>query len=602
MSTPDPTVRSAHELPAVLDDAVRLTAEGVGLREAVQVRGELRALSTARAGRLVVLGERGRVAVEVIAALLGMPRLATTLRELPRAHTTYRFSAGPRLIVTTHAGERQVALRPDGSTADEPASILDGLTGRVLHVDVGVPAPVLSWFAVSHPPDLHRPGTSGDPLLTLTPDAVLAYVTTSSVPLSAAEVELLRMANARVRRSAVLLTGVDSCAGWREVAAVDDALLRRPDPDAGATAAIIAVGERDGVSDVDELRGWLQSAQRDRTSLTDGIGLVRNVADTVLASPGDRRPRAGRGPSTEPEDLAAAVRAAETDVAQVVRASASWLPRLAFEFTRLRSELGERSSQALVQLEQRYDQAIQSDVGGVIESLPVALLDELRGIERRTDDELVPQLEAVAEQFLGGRFREFLPGGARSSIAPPDVGVRLLDVSEMHVDRRAELFAGMGNFGSGRQSLSLVSTVATAASVPVALIGSVIGLGFWKLGRQSRQDSQSRLQASRWLKVQVAEAGRVVRYRIDQELNQAQLALNLAVRDFYDRTGAEARAAVEAARTRAVAAEAAQHEQMEREASRRARAQDLLDRVGALASAQTRGPSTRVGVAERSRS
>lgn len=583
MPTPDVAARAATPLSTVLDDAVRFAAEGVGLRDAVRLGAELRALSTARAGRLVVLGEDGPTAARLIAALLGLPGLAATVRRLPRAHTTYRFGAQPRLVVTTRSGRQEVALGPDDSAVEDPAALMRAVDGRVLHVDVAVPAPVLRWFAVSHPPDVHRPGGSSDPLLTLTPDAVLAYVTSASVPLSAAEVEFLRRATAGGRRrSAVLLADVDGSAHRRDVAAVDAALLRGLDADAGLV--IIAVGERDGAADVDEFRGWLQEAQRDRVRVADGVRLVRNVAAAVLAAEVDARPRptGGSTSGTDPAAAATDLRLAEAAVAEVVRGSGTWLPRLGFEFTRLRSELSERTSQALVRLEQRYEQAIQSDVGNVTEELPTALLEDLRRIERAADDELVAQLEAVAQQFLGGRSPEFLPGGARASIAPPDVRVRLLDVSEMHVDRRAELFAGMGNFGSGRQSLSLVSTVATAASVPVALIGGAIGLGFWRLGRQSRLDSQGRVQASRWLKVQVAEAGRVVRYRIDQELNQAQLALNLAVRDFYERTGAEARAAVETARGRVTAAEAAHHEQAEREASRRARAQDLLDRVDAL--------------------
>jgi hypothetical protein len=276
------------------------------------------------------------------------------------------------------------------------------------------------------------------------------------------------------------------------------------------------------------------------------------------------------------------LRLVEAQTASTARGASTWLPRLGYELTRVRSELGEGTAQALVRLEQRLDQWIQNDVTGAVDGLPSLLLQELRSVQRTADEELVRRLDVVADQFLAGRAHELLPGGVRAVVAPPDIAVALVDVSQAHIDARTELFAGLGNFGSGRQSLSLVSTVATAASVPVALVGGVIGLGFWRMGRRSRQDTQARMQASRWLKAQVAEAGRVVRYRIDQQLNQAQLGLNLAVRDLYDRAGVEGRQAVEVARQRVVDARSAERERVDRAASRRSRAEELLERGGRL--------------------
>jgi hypothetical protein len=352
---------------------------------------------------------------------------------------------------------------------------------------------------------------------------------------------------------------------------------------------MVVLDAADRAPSVDVLRGRLLGATGGNPE-TERLDLVVNVGAAVL--------RRGSADAAEraPDDQAVAVRAAEADAAQVLRGQATWLPRLGFELTRARSELTEQASQSLVQLEQRCDQSIQNDVAGATRDLPRRLLDELRSVQQASDVQLMSRLDAVADQFMAGRLHEFLPGGIERAIAPPDAEVRLLDVSQAHVDRRTELFAGLGNFGSGRQSLSLVGTVATAASVPVALVGGVIGLGFWRVGRQSRQDGQARVHASRWLKVQVAEAGRVVRYRIDHELNQAQLVLNLAVRDYYERAGADARQAADAARQHVAELETSERERAERVASRASRAQQLLTRsrtvrVGLAAAGRDENPS-----------
>jgi hypothetical protein len=344
----------------------------------------------------------------------------------------------------------------------------------------------------------------------------------------------------------------------------------------------IVVGEQ-GAAGLDELRGWLRSGEGTGAPIIESLDLARNVAVATLTS------GTGERTSSVGEEAAANLQSAEVGAAQLAHGGTTWLPRLAFEFTRVRSELGERTSQVLAQLEQRHEQWIQSDIAGAIHDLPAVLLEGLRSVSRVSDDELVSRLDAVADQFLGGRSHQFLPGGMKSHLAPPDVDVRLVDVSRMHVDPRTELFAGLGNFGSGRQSLGLVSSLATALSAPMALAGGVIGLGFWRVGRKSRQDGQARLHASRWLKIQIAEAGRVIRYRIDQGLNQGQLVLNLAVRDYYDRAGADARQSVDAARRRVAEAEAIQQQQAQAMTARTARAERLLERSETLHDVAARG-------------
>jgi hypothetical protein len=207
---------------------------------------------------------------------------------------------------------------------------------------------------------------------------------------------------------------------------------------------------------------------------------------------------------------------------------------------------------------------------------------DLRGLQEATDRELLDRLEAISHEFLGGRIDEFLTDRVGRGSESTQGDVQLVGVSEAYRDGRAELFASLGNFGSGRQSLSLVGSVASAAAVPAALVGGVIGLGFWRLGRQSRQDSLARVQASRWLKVQLAEAGRRLRYRIDQWVNEAQLVMNLAVRDYYDRVVAESRQSVETHRRVAAEADALRQREAQQAQGLADRAQLLIDRCAVI--------------------
>lgn len=529
-------------LPAVLGPLVKeslsVAVEGLGLAAALELRSEMRALLSPQVGRLVVVGESAERSLEAIAAVLGVPRLASTMLRLPRVHTTYRCENTARIVLTTTEGEHLVPLSEDG-VADEE-SLLASTPGRPLQLDVSLPSAVLSWVSVVHLPNLHQSGAALDPWLSLTPTTSLAYVSSSRAPLSATEVAFLEGAMSRVLRSIVLVTGTEANPAWAEVFEVNEALLHVASS-SDELISMLVLGDENAEQARDRLMGWLGATRASTGPVREMIGLISGIAASVGAAAGVEQSPVLSGAA------AVAVNDAQAQAIEATQGATTWLPRLGFEFTRLRADMTERASQALVGLEQRYDQWIQRDGVAATEVLPFHLFNELQLVQASVDDELTRRLDTVAERFLGDRQRDLFPGGIRRSIAPSDVTVRLVDVSQLHLDGRTELFASLGNFGSGRQSLSLLSSVASVIAVPVALVGGVIGVGFWRLGRRSRQDNQARVQAARWLKVQTAEAGRVLRYRIDHTLNAAQLAMNLGVREHQDRQVAEARDRLQAA-------------------------------------------------------
>jgi hypothetical protein len=568
------------ELVATLaNESLLLAAEGLGLRAAIEMKSELRSVTAARAGRVAVIGEADQGAVELIAHLVEAPRLAAALTALPRVHTTYRFGPSPSVLCLTGAsGERELTLADDVGSRAQLRAVLADMPSRVLQVDVRVHAALLSWFSVTHLPDLNSVTPGKDPLSGMTPSTKLMYVKSASAPLSAVEVRLIRQARRCVGKVALVLTGADRYPGCRQVAEVDRQLLTDPPEDTGAPVTVLMLGN-EPEPELTELRCWLSPRQvvEAGAAVAEALGMVGNVAKAVRAAClADPVPAP---PTTRDKEL----HGAEEQLARVTRESMAWLPRLGFTFTRLRSEEGERRAQALAQLEQRHEQWIQSDVREATERLPDVLLKDLRGLQEANDRVLADRIEAIARDFLGERIDEFLTDrlghGPESTQGP---NVQLVGVSQAHWDGRTELFASFGNFSSGRQSLSILGSVASAAAGPIALVGGVIGLGFWRLGRQSRQESLARAQASRWLKVQVAEAGRRLAYRIDQRVNEAQLVMNLAARDYYERVVAESRQSVEAHRRLAAGVDVLRQSEAERAAELAERARLLIDRCAAI--------------------
>jgi len=540
----------------LVNETLLLTAEVCGLPAALALRSEVRAITTARDGRVVVLGEDGSGTTRLLSALLDAPELPATVGSLAPSHTTYRFDTVPSLTMVGPAGEVAIELDVDGGATrlHEQESVE---ASNVVQVDVALPSAVLSRYSLTQLPDLHAADNQHDPLETITPGCAVVLVASARQPISLAEVRFLRQVRERTERLAVVVTGVDAEAQGSEVLAVNEVVLRRARLWAGEAVHVLA--DRDGADAVTLLRHWLEGLESGHTG-DELLAIVRGAIDHLLvAAP------LGRAP----EDAAAeAVSRSEAEVSRATQEAMSWLPRLGYELTRLRADVTETMSHSLGALEQRNEDWIQRDPCEAIERLPSVLRDDLRALQRRADNDLVGRLEILAHQFLDGRQDELIPGGLRPRMAPADHDRAFVQVAEMHVDASNELFASLGNFGSGRQSIGLLSSVVSAVAVPVALVGGVIGVGFWHLGRRSRQDALARAQASKWLKVQLGEAARTTRFRLDQSLNEAQLILNLAAREHHDHRTQELRATLEKARGELVDA--------------RARSQDLRSRCTAL--------------------
>lgn len=571
MLTPEqpPASSRTDGLGPLCNDALTLCAESFGLPTAVALRSELRAAG-APLGRVVVVGEPDQHALETIAGLLDYPQLIPILRHLSGVHTTFRFDGTPALRLVTDRVERLVPLILDGRPSD-PCPVNVPEDERLLQVDVALPAAVLSLVTMIHLPDLHRPGVPVDLAPSLTADSVLAYVKNAAAPLSAIEEAFVTEAGRHVRRQVLLVTEPSRYPAWREVARADREILGVVENNPDRQVLVMHDGARR--SDArNSLMSWLGT----RPAAT---GQVRDVLDLVRAS-------AARALKQEEAPLARltaydAVVACEGHLAQVTHVVSTWLPRLVFELSRLRAELNEQATETLAQLEQRLDQEIQLDSAAAVEHFPQRLLDELRHVQETLDEELLGRLDVLLQAFLGENRDAVMPGGIQASIAP-EVSVRLVEVTQPPVDGRAELFASLGNFSSGRQSLSLISSVVSVVAVPVALVGSVVGIGMWRVGKRSREDARIRAQASRWLRVQVGAGGRVLRYRIDQAMNEAQLSLNLAVRERQDWLAAKARADVEESRRRFAAAEAADQERAERCDQRKSLALNLIERCAEM--------------------
>jgi hypothetical protein len=566
MTTVESTeLQGSDTISDLVNETLLLTAETLGLPAALSLRSELRALTAAEHGRVVLVSEERKGAVDLLARLLEAPWLSASLAELPCVRTTYRFEPIPGLTMARSTDEQEMGLIPDAAHLELPE--LKAIEPGVLQIDVALPSPFLSGFSITHLPDLHAPDSEADHLESITPGAVVVFVSSASRPVSVAETRFLVRLRERTERVAVVVTGVDTEPQGGEVLAVDELLLERTGLWPNGQASVFS--DRAGAEPVGALRRWLTGFESEGVD-DELLRVVRAGIDRLLvASPVDQ---------AREQAAAEEVGRAEADLALVSREAMSWLPRLGYEFSRLRADINETVSRSLTALEQQHDDWIQRDVTDAVERLPGVLIEDFRALQRRADAELSARLAAVAHQFLAGRQNELVPGGLHAHVTSSDPRGGLVRVAEMHADGRNELFASLGNFGSGRQSIGLLSSVFTAVAAPVALVGGVIGLGFWQLGRRSRQEGLARAQASRWLKVQLAEAGRGARFQLDQSLNEAQLVLNLAVRECYDQLGQEARGALDAARSELAEATAQSQQERSRSTRRLERAERLRDR------------------------
>src|SRR5262249_6818490 len=107
---------------------------------------------------------------------------------------------------------------------------------------------------------------------------------------------------------------------------------------------------------------------------------------------------------------------------------------------------------------------------------------------------------------------------------------------------------------SGRQSVSVLTAIASGMIAPLAVLGAAIGVAFVGIGKQTRAEARTRAHAERWCKAQLVEAGPTPRYELDGNINQAQFALNTALRKSIDQAILDSRDAVALAREESVAA------------------------------------------------
>jgi hypothetical protein len=478
----------------LLEQALTLTGRGFGARQASWLRLQL-AASLAPLGRVVVVGEAGVGKTELITAWLGEPSLGKSLEPLGAVPTIFYFSNAPR--VNIHCLTKTVQV-PWPDLPQLHAAISDD---QIQLVTVAMESKVLKNCAVVEEPPLHVPGYPDRHALDLTPATALVMVVDGVVPVSDAEAHFLCDALKIVERAvAAPVTGpVDA----RQLAVVDAVVAGRGIP----------IPNR---------------------SVVDRLYLARNAAQATARA----AQQCLSSPSGPPETDV--VRdAAEKRLASASQASGSWLPRLAYEVSRVRADYNETVNIEVRRVETAFEQLInQSDIDDLLR-VPGLLASDLEGMHRSSREALARRVEGAAMRLLGripSELTELSVADRRLSSFVP--------VAATHVDVRTEAFATLGNFSTGRQSIGILTSIAAGLVAPITVAAAAIGLGFVHFGRRARQAAVARADCARWMRAQVAECARLLRHAGDTYLNESQLVLNLAARAHFDRAVADARTEV----------------------------------------------------------
>jgi hypothetical protein len=511
----------------LLRSAVEVCREGDGPSAAAWLQAQLAATAEAPAGRIVVAGEAGVGTSRVIGHWLDDPAAVAVLADAPAQPRLYRFAEAVSVVVHTTDGD--LRWTPDLGPARLAHAVA---TDSVQRVTVRLPHPLLRCALLVEPPPLHEPDRPARQLLDLTPVGALVLVVDGYLPMAAPEMRFLQAATAVTSRVAV-------------VAATGDRL-----------PADLAADLDDAVRP-----GVLHPAG----PLLDQLLLARNaVADLLSRTSGPLRPVA-----------TASTAVAEARVAHALEASSGSIGRVAYELSRVRADAAEFLAAAVRRLEQNYDRLLAAASPEWLGELPSAVRADVQELEWQYREGVVRHVESVAATLLAGAA-DGVPATMR--VSHPQLSAAGPTV----VDPRNEAFAALGNFSSGRQSISLLGSLVAGIAMPVTIAGAAIGVGFLHLGRESRRAATARLDAQKWLRAQLADVQRELRYASDLYLAEAQLTLTAAMRRHAETQLLQARAALEDARTAAADAARQQSEQGQRRGAARDRALATLDGIDDL--------------------
>ena len=506
--------QGVHE---ALSETLKIAVSTAGSAYAMRLAASVGVAGSSAAGTVLALGEAGRGRSEFMSRLLEIDHPDLTRGRVGTAPIYYRHAE--RLHV------EPFALHSGGARIDSASLVPTAeLQRSLVYSIVDCPAALLAEASLEERPSLH--GYLTDPVTAsdLSRCSGVLIISDGLMPLCPMEVRFIKDALRAAQRVCFVLAAGEV---WCAAEAVRERVLAQlaevwwEYPERLTVVGDEGPGSATGLEAVAE---WAR-ALRDSTPsplvaqtriLRAGISdLISRIADLMT--------------SVE-DDVSEAAR--ETSRGPVVDHSSSWLARLGYEISKLRNECAEEVNQTLRALERDFESVIEHGLTIGIDQL----CEQLGSNVERAHDHVVRRmrirLQEVAERYLGGRAAEFdVDFGDQWVRRLGGVAFGTPEATMSYQDPGSEIMTTVGNFSSGRQTLSILSSVASGLGGPLTLAGAAIGLVFVKMGKASRRNAIERGAASRWVKAQIAEAARLSKHAIDLELNEAQLVLNIAMRE-----------------------------------------------------------------------
>jgi hypothetical protein len=505
---------------------------------------------------VLVAGEAKVGKSSLVNALLSRPGLSPVGPEpTTSAPITFFLSERPAANVWRYGEAQPFPMELDAAMSLATVAGNPGNEENVRAVSIGVDSPLLADINLVDTPGVGGLD-SGHGALTLQSLAnadALVFVTDTTAPIRAAELDFLRRASARIDTVVLVLTKIDANRGWRTILEDDRAIIKEQAP-RFANCPVVAVSSQLA------LRGLRSTDPEEATELRDesGLpGLERALTASVIARSAVLRDvnavRSCVVPLVALErslgEEAAAVNAPQT--AQLALQSeqkrlqqlnldrAEWPQALDTEVRKLTLERQDAASRTTVELRHRYDERVKTLRIKDHDGLPGEFTAELTALVSSLNEVAAARLGEIVHTLLAelddsGALEETIERLTQRSIEDDLASLSLGSYGTTGFDKLSVL----SSFSTGRTVAELVSgsglgLTATAFLAPPVAIALGVGLGsmfvFQSFRNKSRQSFTS--EFGPWMRDQISNAQLTINNAFSREMIDFQLAAKKAIRE-----------------------------------------------------------------------